>query len=216
MVHDETCLKMLHVQSSLHKLPIFVFLQGLAQIMSSNAGAILMTSFAGVFELSTQKVAENVTAEDDLWCFFDGMKSREKILSDLMGPAFICIFTLIPFIIFQCILCRKLKVGPKTVNFGTAGMGVFLIIIGKIMDTFFKLLRCATIGDEHVHFYFAYEPCYDTPWIVSLVTLSVTVFAFGSVELQVQVVFQSLTAFPSEMIRFLVKMLRFLVKCLAS
>jgi len=103
------------------------------------------------------------------------------ILSDLMAPAFICIFALIPFIIFKCLLRGDMKLGKKTVNFGTAGMGVFLIIIGKIMDTLFKMIRCAQVGDDWVHYYFAYEKCRDTPWIVSIVILCIVVVAFGTV-----------------------------------
>ena len=46
----------------------------MSQILSTSATAIFLTSFAGVFNISTEKAAQGVSADDDRWCFIDGLK----------------------------------------------------------------------------------------------------------------------------------------------
>lgn len=138
-----------------------------------------MSAFAGVFDFSMQGVADGVTADDDRWCFIDNLSIKYKILADLLAPSFIFFMFLIYFI-FSKFVCRKrLRIRHKKLNIEAASLAVFLFIVGKIVDTLFKMLACTYVGDKVYHWYFAYDECYGREWIISFTLLSLIVFGFA-------------------------------------
>ena len=161
--------------------PHYALLQGVSQILSASASTVFMTSFAGVFNISTETAAEAVSTEDDGWCFIDGLKQREKIFIDLIAPAMITTLCVILFIFSKCIFRKRIRFGSKKVNFQAAGLAVFLFIVGKIVDTQFKLISCRFVGTTAVHWYFAYTECYGATWIISVCTLLAIIVLFGFV-----------------------------------
>ena len=74
----------------------------------------------------------------------------------------------------------------KKINFAKTTIATFLIIIGKIMDILFPLLNCQTIGDDEVHYYFGYETCYGTTWILSLIVLMLIIASFSVVFIRIR------------------------------
>jgi len=69
----------------------------------------------------------------------------------------------------------------KKINFKAAALAAFLFIIGKIMDTLFKMISCVAVGDQYVHWYFAYEECFGITWAISFSTMFAIILLFGSV-----------------------------------
>jgi len=87
-------------------------------------------------------------------------------------------------IVLSKFVCRKRLRIPKTskkVNFQATGLAVFLFILGKILDTLFKLIACRSVGSTQVHWYFGYEDCYGTTWFLALSFLIVMILVFGGV-----------------------------------
>ena len=107
---------------------------------------------------------------------------REKILVDLTAPIMITSICVILFILSKFVFRKRLRIGPKKVNFQAAALAVFLFIVGKIVDTLFKMISCRSVGDSYtVHWYFAYEDCYGATWIVSVLILLTIILVFGGV-----------------------------------
>ena len=55
------------------------------------------------------------------------------------------------------------------------------MIIMKILDTSFTLLNCVSVGDQQIHFYFAYEHCYGTTWFMTLFALIFIIFVVSMI-----------------------------------
>ena len=98
-----------------------------------------------------------------------------------MAPAMITTLCAILFIMSKCIFRKRLRIGTKKVNFQAAGLAVFLFIVGKIVDTQFKMISCRPVGTTSVHWYFAYTECYGATWIIALSTLLAIILMFGAV-----------------------------------
>merc|ERR1719474_2160363 len=164
--------------ASLAKIVIY-YEQGVSQILSANTSAIFMTAFSGIFDFSMQRAAAGVAAEDDTWCFIDNLSIKYKILADLLAPGMI--FVIFGFLYLAKVVTQKrLRIKHKKLNFSAAILGVFLFIVGKIMDTLFKMLACRPLGaDLTVHWYFAYDECYGHTWIVSFSCLALIVLGFS-------------------------------------
>eukprot|EP01084_Bolivina_argentea_P063187 115416_1 len=90
-------------------------------------------------------------------------------------------FILLFYISTEILLKIHLKRGNKQVNFAKTFIATFLIVIGKILDTIFKLLACQWIGDDVVQFYFADTKCYTATWITSFIILIFIIIIFSLV-----------------------------------
>ena len=104
-----------------------------------------------------------------------------KLVSYLSAPAMMVTICVIIFIFSKCIFCKPIRIRDKKVNFQAAGLAVFLFTIGKILDTLFKTLACRPIGGVYHHWYFAYETCFGSTWIISLLCLLGIIIVFGGV-----------------------------------
>ena len=166
--------------TSLSKIVVY-YEQALSQMFSATADTIWGAAIAGIFDFSSQSLSEGVSDEDDEWCFIDGLNAKFKIILDLISPVMICIFMLILFIASRCILQKPIIIKKKEVNFESVALGVFLLMTGKVLDTLFKVLSCQSVGTQSVHFYFGFEACYGTTWIVALSILVLIIVSFGSV-----------------------------------
>ena len=155
--------------------------QGVSQILSSSASTYWGAAFAGVFDASVLKVSEGTSPDGDDWCFIDGLDAKHKILLDLLAPAMILCFMVTVFIFSRYIFQKPLEFGHKAVNFQTAELAVFLFIVGKVLDTLFKLMACQSIGSEEVHFYFGYEQCNGMTWYIAMICLLALIMSFGAV-----------------------------------
>ena len=165
---------------SLAKIVVY-YEQALSQMFSATADTIWGVAIAGFFDFSSQRLSEGVSDDDDDWCFIDGLNAKFKIILDLIAPVMICLFLLILFIASRCILRRPIIIKKKEVNFESVALGVFLLMTGKVLDTLFKVLSCQSVGTQSVHFYFGFEACYGTTWIVALSILVLIIVSFGSV-----------------------------------
>ena len=138
-----------------------------------------MLAFAGIFDFSMQRAVAGVAEEDDRWCFIENLSSKYKILVDLMAPAII--FTMFLILYISTLICRRrLRIRHKKLNLSAASLAVFLFIVGKILQTLFKMLACKSVGNDlYVHWYFAYDECYGTEWAISMTTLLLIIIGFA-------------------------------------
>lgn len=154
--------------------------QAVSQIVDP-AVASFGTAFAALFDVSVQRVSEGVTADGNDWCFTDGLDAVSKILLDLISPLWVCLFLSTLFVISRYVIRRPIKIKKKTVNFEAVGLSVFLLIVGKILDTLFRCLSCRSVGSKMVHFYFGDWLCFGAIWIVAVTVLVLLIVVFGAV-----------------------------------
>ena len=103
---------------------------------------------------------------------------KYKILADLLAPSMIFAMFLTLYICTKFLFRRRPRIRHKKLNFAAAVLGVFLFVIGKILDTLFKMLSCRDVGGQGlvVHWYFAYEECYG--FVVSMILCSTLFLLF--------------------------------------
>merc|ERR1712079_26692 len=77
-----------HMIASLAKCVVY-YEQGVSQILSSSKSTVFFGAFAALFDVSTLEVANGVSADEDRWCFIDGLNLKWKIFSDLLAPIMI-------------------------------------------------------------------------------------------------------------------------------
>ena len=58
---------------------------------------------------------------------------------------------------------------------------MLLLLLGNVLSVLFRLLHCTEIGGSTYHFYFAYEDCYGSTWIISGVLLIIIFILFSFV-----------------------------------
>ena len=158
--------------------------QALSQILSTNASSLWSTAFTGIFEISILQMTGGISSSSDdgnEWCFINGLNAKYKIILDLVAPAMVCLFMVTLLILTKYVVRRPIIIRYKAVNFESVGCAVFLFIIGKVLDTLFKLIACQRVGGQSVHFYFGFEACHGRTWIISLLILAVITGAFGGV-----------------------------------
>ena len=140
-----------------------------------------MAAFAGFFDFSTQRTAEGVSGDGSKWCFIEGLTLKWKILSDLGAPIGMVTICGALFILSKFVFRKRIRIKRKKVNFQAAALAVFLFILGKVLDTLFKTIACRPVGGYTVHWYFAYEDCYGSTWIMSVSVLMAIMIVFGGV-----------------------------------
>ena len=165
---------------SLAKITIY-FEQGMSQILSTMSTASWSTALSGAFDISTHQIADGISSDKYDWCFIDGLNAKWKIIMDLVAPLMICVFMAVLFVLSKCIIRKGIMLRGRAVNFEAVGLGLFLFIIGKVMDTLFKVMSCQPVGTQSVHFYFGFEECYGATWFLSLFILLLIAVLFGAV-----------------------------------
>ena len=165
---------------SLAKIIIY-YQQSVSQILSASAETFWGAAFVAFFDFSVQQMSQNASTDSNDWCFIDGLHSRDKIILDLIAPAMICITMMMIFLISKFVVRKPISIKNREVNFEAAGLAVFLLTTGRVLDTLFKMLSCKSIGPYYVHFYFGYEECGGLTWIVSLIALLVIITSFGAI-----------------------------------
>lgn len=153
--------------------------QGISQLLNGCKTDVVLSAVSGIFDISAQTVSSEFALNP--WCFVDGMNAKQKILSDLMAPAFIILIIGIVFIFSRCIIRKEIRVRNQTVDLSSTMISIFLFIIGRILIVLFQLISCQTVGSQPVHFYFGYEECYDATFVVALIILISITLVFGSV-----------------------------------
>ena len=119
----------------------------MSQIVSTSKTTVFFGAFAALFDTSTLEVASGVSADDDRWCFIDGLNIKWKIFSDLLAPIMIMALCGTIFILSKFVFRRRIRIGKKKVNFQASALAVFLFVVGKFLDTLFKSISCRT-GDS--------------------------------------------------------------------
>ena len=104
---------------------------------------------------------------------------KYKIMSDLLAPFIVFSLFGTLYVLSRFIFHKRLRIKRKKVNFQAAACAVFLFIIGKVLDTLFKLIACRRVGSHYVHWYFANEECLGSSWFLSFLTLIAIISAFG-------------------------------------
>ena len=165
---------------SLGKIAIY-YEQGLSQILSTASTASWSTALSGVFDVSTNQIADGISSDKYDWCFINGLNFKLKIFMDLIAPMLICVFMVMLFVASKCIIRNEIVLKGRAINFEAAGLGLFLFIIGRVMDTLFKVMACQPVGTQSVHFYFGFEDCYGATWFLSLFVLMVIAVLFSAV-----------------------------------
>eukprot|EP01084_Bolivina_argentea_P002505 4628_1 len=159
---------------------ILYFEQAVAQVLVTSPFTVLFTSFASIFNLSLASMVNDDEDEDGLFCFIDGLNGKGKILVDLFMPAMIFLFIFITYSVSKFIVKKPLKFKNKKVNFLKTFIAMYLIIIGKILDILFRIMSCQQVGNDlTVHYYFSYDKCYGTSWILALIFLLIIIISFG-------------------------------------
>ena len=151
--------------------------QGVSQILSTSKSSIFLSTFSAIFDVSAQSVASGMGS--DPWCFIGDLDAKQKILTDLLAPAFIILFFAIT-VTFSCTICKPIRFCGKTVKLLSTLMTIFLFIVGRGLATLFKIISCQSIGSKFVHFYFGFEAWYGATWIVALLILISIMIIFGA------------------------------------
>ena len=130
---------------SLLKIAVY-YMQAMSQILSANASTFWGAAFAGIFDISIQRMSEGVSSEkSNDWCFIDGLDSKFKIILDLMAPAMISLFMTMLLVISKCFQ-KSVVIKGRALNFEAAGLSAFLLITGRVLDTLFKMMSCQSVG----------------------------------------------------------------------
>ena len=128
-----------------------------------------LTTFLAFFNLSFNVI--NVNSEVGGICFIKDLKAHSKILLDLISPSLLLIYIMI-FAVINVILSKLGKdCCGKPCNIKLALWSVLLMSLGPLIQVLFSFLACLTIGDDVLHFYFAYTKCYGLEWFASLIAL---------------------------------------------
>ena len=107
-------------------------------------------------------------SSDEPICFYEGLTSKEKILTGLIPPIFSAVILFFTFIFgrmlkcqIECQICDSSKsTSCLNTNFGKAFLGLFVLCAGQLFNVAFKILNCQRIGSRHFHFYFGEEECH--------------------------------------------------------
>ena len=158
---------------------VIYYEQGISQLLNGSRTSIFLSAVSGIFDVSAQSVSSEFAMTP--WCFIDGLNAKQKVLSDLLAPAFIVLIIGTVFIFSRCFIRKQLRVRNQTVDLNSTMISIFLFLIGRVTATLIQLISCQRIGSERVHFYFGNEECYDVTFAVALIILLSIALVFGSV-----------------------------------
>ena len=148
---------------------IMYYEQAMAQLLSQGSDTLLFSRFTQMFNLS---ITNTVSNNDTGWCLIKGLTSKQKILTDLISPAFVFVIICTMYLMS---ICRKngavVYFSKRQINFKKTFISLILLLIGNILSVLFKLLHCQKIEDDTYHFYFAFEQCFGRTWIISMVIM---------------------------------------------
>ena len=168
------------IMGSLGAVTVY-YQQALSQLMSGSGSTYWSVAFLGLFEISAQRVASGTSVKGADWCFINGLDAKTKILLDLLTPFSVFWLLFFVFAFSQFVVRKQLRIWKKAVDFHSAALSAYLLIIGKVLITLFRLISCQSVGRYTVHFYFGYEECFGTTWVVAVVVLLIITLSFGAV-----------------------------------
>eukprot|EP01084_Bolivina_argentea_P147726 258410_1 len=158
---------------------IIYYEQSVSQILSGSPISSLIT-FVNLFNLSIQ--IEDDDGSSGL-CFIQNMNAEQKILSGLLIIGYIILLFVISYLFsikWNHIFVKYIFRDTATPNFIRSFIGLFLIIVGKILTVLFQILACVHFsnGDQYVHFYMGYKRCYQGIWFFAFAVLLIIVLIF--------------------------------------
>ena len=168
------------IMSTLISVSVY-YQQALSQMLSESTATYWGIAFLGLFEVSAQRVATGTSSKGTEWCFANGLDAKSEVLLDLLTPFLVFLFMLIVFAFSRFVVRKPLNISKQPINFESAALAAYLLIIGKVLSTLFQLISCQPVGQHSVHFYFGYEHCYGPTWFISVFMLFIITLSFGAV-----------------------------------
>eukprot|EP01083_Nonionella_stella_P312205 1115919_1 len=156
--------------------PLLLYFQAVSYIITHSEGVSVSTSIASFVEIFNFSV-DTVSSDASGYCLLKNMNALGKIVASLSISVGSVLLLIIFYVLSLTVHIKYTKRKPRLLKAFTT---VLLMCIGKILQVIFKILSCKNIGDDiNIHFYFAYNECYDMSWWLSLVSLLVIVVIFA-------------------------------------